>query len=197
MPDHDHPEHVCSRVRNIWGTFLEDGPDDDDGTYISVGHLYLPEGSLTCPSCGEPEHDPGMVVLRVGEEVALLDEDIALVLANRLQRVVNLILESREAPADIERDLLKFGAPAEVFHTSFKPGDVIGVPPEVVKVTGFRASSTLTIRRRKASQKPGACRSCGTPIGPGELYAAAKDPMSDRCIRCVDGWPLASEGMPG
>ena len=195
-PDHD-PEHVCTRVRNIWHTVLDDGPGDDDGTFLAVDHLYLPEGSFTCSDCGGPGHDPGMVVLRVGDEAALLDEDVALVLANRLQRVVNLILESREAPADIERDMARFGAPAEMPRTSLKPGDVIAVPPEVVRVTGFRATSRLIIKRRKASQRQGTCKSCGTDIGPGDLYAAASDPNSDRCIRCVDGWPLASEGVLG
>jgi hypothetical protein len=197
MPDHDHPEHVCSRVRNIWHDVLNDGYGDEEGTPIAVDHLYLPDGSFTCEDCGAPGHDPGMGVLRLGDEAGLMDVGELLTLADRLRKVADLILESRMQPPDMDREAHKFGVPVEPPRTSFKPGDVIAVPPEVVRVTGFRPSSRLIIKRRKASQRQGTCKSCGTPIGPGDLYAAASEPASDRCIRCVDGWPLASERMPG
>ena len=121
----------------------------------------------------------------------------ALIVANRLTRAADLILESREDPPDIEREAHRLGAPVELPGSSFKAGDVISVPPEVVRVTGFRPNSRLVIKRRRASQRAGKCKACGAAIEAGDLYAAATDPMSDRCIRCVDGWPLAATGPKG
>ena len=187
-----HPEHVHSRTRNIWHTMLDDGEGDEDGTFIAVDHLYLPDGSFNCQDCGAPGHDPGMVGLIVGDGSALLEPELALTLANRIARAANLILESMEQPPDIEREAARFGAPDEPFRTSLKAGDVIAVPPEVIKVTSFRATSRLVIKKRRASQRKGTCKSCGTDLEPGDLYAAATEPTSDRCIRCVDGWPLAA-----
>jgi ribosomal protein S14 len=70
------------------------------------------------------------------------------------------------------------------------------MPPEVIRATGGRPGSRLVIRKRQAGRREARCASCGTPIRPGDLYAAA-DQKSDRCIRCVDGWPLASiKGVP-
>ena len=86
------------------------------------------------------------------------------------------------------------------YQRNFQPledGDVISVPPEVIRVTRFRTSSRLVIKRRKAGQRPGECKACGAVIETGDLYAAATEPTSDRCIRCVDGWPLAATGPKG
>ena len=195
--EHDHEGHVHSRTRNIWHEILDDGEGDDDGTLIAVDHVYLPDGSFACGDCGAPGHDPGLVGLIVGEGSALLEPELALIVANRLTRVANLILESREEPPDIEREAHRLGAPVELPGSSFKAGDVISVPPEVVRVTGFRPNSRLVIKRRKASQRPGRCKACGAAIEAGDLYAAATEPTSDRCIRCVDGWPLAATGPKG
>ena len=93
-------------------------------------------------------------------------------MANRLTRVANLILESREEPPDIEREAHRFGRPVEMPGSSFKAGDVISVPPEVIRVTRFRTSSRLVIKRRKAGQRPGECKGCGAVIETGDLYAA-------------------------
>ena len=195
--EHDHEGHVHSRTRNIWHEILDDGEGDDDGTLIAVDHVYLPDGSFACSDCGAPGHDPGMVGLIVGEGSALLEPELALIVANRLTRAADLILESREDPPDIEREAHRLGAPVELPGSSFKAGDVISVPPEVVRVTGFRPNSRLVIKRRRASQRAGKCKACGAAIEAGDLYAAATDPMSDRCIRCVDGWPLAATGPKG
>ena len=111
--DHDghvHPEHVHSRTRNIWNTILDDGGGDDDGTLIAVDHVYLPEGSFD--DCGDPGHDPGLVGIIVGDGGALLEPELALVLADRIKRAAHLVLESREEPADIERDMARFAAAA-------------------------------------------------------------------------------------
>ena len=196
MSEHDHEGHVHSRTRNIWHEILDDGEGDDDGTLIAVDHLYLPDGSFACSDCGAPGHDPGMVGLIVGEGSALLEPELALIVANRLTRAANLILESREEPPDIEREAHRFGAPVELPGASFKAGDVIAVPPGVIRVTRFRETSRLVIKRCK-SGKEKECKSCGGPITAGDLYAAASEPTSDRCIRCVDGWPLAATGPKG
>jgi len=107
-----HPEHVHSRTRNIWHTILDDSDNDEDGTFIAVDHLYLPDGSFTCDDRGRPGHDPGMVGLIVGDSSALLDAELALTLADRLTRAAHLVLESQEEPADIERDVARFAAAA-------------------------------------------------------------------------------------
>ena len=107
-----HPEHVHSRTRNIWHTMLDDGEGEDDGTFIAVDHLYLPDGSFNCQDCGKPGHDPGMVGLIVGDGSALIDAELALTLADRLTRAAHLVLESQEEPADIERDVARFAAAA-------------------------------------------------------------------------------------
>ena len=196
MSEHDHEGHVHSRTRNIWHEVLDDGEGDDDGTLIAVDHLYLPDGSFACSDCGAPGHDPGLVGLIVGEGSVLLEPELALIVANRLTRAADLILLSREDPPDIEREAHRFGAPVEMAGASLKAGDVISVPPEVVRVTGFRPNSRLVIKRCRAGRER-TCKACGRIIAPGDLYAATTDPKADRCIRCVDGWPLAATGPKG
>lgn len=91
---------------------------DDDGTTVTVQHVFAREGSFVCDDCGKPGHDPGFVrvVLDDGEcEMhALLTAEMALLLANRLTRGASLILESAEDVPDIEREAAKFSAPGEV-----------------------------------------------------------------------------------
>jgi hypothetical protein len=193
MSDADHEGHVHFRTRHIWCEVL----DDEDETPIAVSHLYLPESEAgVCPHCHEPHQNPGVVGLALGDEFAAMDAELALTLADRLVRAAHLVLEAEEQPADLEREIARFGAPPEPPRSSFKPGDVIAVPPDVIKVTGFRPSSRLVIKRCKMGRER-SCKSCGRTIVPGDLYAAASDPLSDRCIRCVDGWPLATiKGVP-
>lgn len=85
----------------------------DDGSEITVEHVYLPEGAAgRCEECGGPAHDPGHVGLVIDDGMAtcLLTPEEALVLANRLARAANLILESSEEPADVEREIARLGA---------------------------------------------------------------------------------------
>jgi hypothetical protein len=97
------------RTRTI-GTVALDGDID-----IVITHAYCPEGTVCCEHCGST-HDPGLagVIIRDGGEDIirlLLDAEEAAALANRLDRVVNLIYESREGPADAERELARLVAP--------------------------------------------------------------------------------------
>jgi hypothetical protein len=87
----------------------------DGGTDIVVQHVYHPDGALCCENCGST-HDPGLAGLIVTCEAEpevslLLSAEEALMLVNRLNRVVNLICESAEAVPDIEREAARF-APA-------------------------------------------------------------------------------------
>jgi hypothetical protein len=82
---------------------------------ITVEHVYLPDGSFSCDDCGNPGHDPGMVGLMIDAGVennasVLLSPEEALLLINRLQRAVSLVLESGEEVPDIEREAARFGA---------------------------------------------------------------------------------------
>lgn len=103
-----HPEAIPLRTRTLYTMF-----GDDDETMVSVEHVYLPEGAAgPCQDCGNPAHDPGMVGLIVGEGSALLSPDEALVLANRLTKAAELVLESEEDAPDVERDMARFAAAA-------------------------------------------------------------------------------------
>lgn len=79
--------------------------------------------------------------------------------------------------------------------TQLEPGDVITVPLEVARQTGFRASSRLVIRRGAVDHLH-PCKSCGAFIKAGELYAGCSEYTSDRCVNCVAGWPVAQRGAP-
>jgi hypothetical protein len=87
----------------------------DDETDVVVQHVFHAEGAFRCEDCGS-RHDPGMaavIITEDGEHTAhlLLSAGDAEALANRLNRVANLIWESQEAPADIEREAARY-APA-------------------------------------------------------------------------------------
>jgi hypothetical protein len=195
-----HPEAVPLRSRTLLSMMVDCGCGDEDheDTLVEVEHVYLAEEDVgTCENCGCPHRNPGMVALAVGDESVLLSEGEALRVAHRLIRGADLCAEAGEDPPDLQRDMARFGALPELPRSTFKPGDVIAVPPEVVRVTRFSASSRLVIKRLKASMRPRECKACGTDIKPGDLYAASSEPTSDRCIRCVDGWPLATiKGVP-
>jgi hypothetical protein len=87
----------------------------DDETDVVVQHVFHAEGEFRCTDCGSG-HDPGMaavIIIEDGEHTAhlLLSAGDAEALANRLTRVANLIWESQEVPADIEREAARY-APA-------------------------------------------------------------------------------------
>jgi hypothetical protein len=113
MSEHDH-DTVPLRIRSVGDLFLE----DQDIT-VSVDHVYLAEGSAgACDNCGGPCRDPGFVGLGIcdveegGEHMhAQLTPSEALLLANRLERAANLVLESEEDVPDIEREAARLGGP--------------------------------------------------------------------------------------
>lgn len=84
-----------------------------EGANVIVSHIYQPDGAETCDH-GHPSHDPGVVELYVehGEDVVTVQmlPGAALMLANRLTRTVNLILESAEDVPDVEREAARFAA---------------------------------------------------------------------------------------
>ena len=99
-------EHIPLRMRVIGSVY----PSDD--VAITVEHVYAP-GAAPCGGCGQHAHDPGIVGLAIdrGEEqpvlVSLAAED-ALLLANRLTRAANVVLELGEDTPDIEREAARF-----------------------------------------------------------------------------------------
>jgi hypothetical protein len=194
-----HPEAVPLRSRTLLSMMVPCGCGDDDheGIPVEVEHVYLAEEDVgTCENCHLPHRNPGMVALAVGDESVLLSEGDALRVAHRLIRGADLCAEAGEDPPDLERDMARFGALPELPRSTFKAGDVITAPPGI-RIAGGRSGSRLVIRKRQAGRREARCASCGTPIRPGDLYAAAADQKSDRCIRCVDGWPLATiKGVP-
>jgi len=117
MNDDSTPDGIRVRSRTIGRVY----PADED-TVIIVDHVYEPEPGLVCEHCGKQGHDPGMVGLVIsslddedGEPDSipvLMSAEDALLLANRLQRAANLVLESEEGLPDIERDMARF-APVE------------------------------------------------------------------------------------
>jgi hypothetical protein len=76
-----------------------------------VAHIYEPDGAETM-DCGHGSHDPGMVELSLdhdGEHASIwLTPAGALLLANRLIRAANVILESGEELPDVEREAARF-----------------------------------------------------------------------------------------
>jgi hypothetical protein len=102
-------EPAAVRARTIGSVY----PSDD--VTIMVEHVYAP-GTAPCGGCGQHAHDPGvvgMITSRGGHEpfgVSLAAED-ALLLANRLTRAANIVLELGEDAPDIEREAARF-APA-------------------------------------------------------------------------------------
>lgn len=110
------PDGITIRSRTIGRIY----PADDD-TVVIVEHVYQPEDGSVCGDCGKPSHDPGLVGLVIGSEdedgepdgaSVLMSAEDALVLAGRLTRAANLVLESDESLPDIEREAARF-APVE------------------------------------------------------------------------------------
>jgi hypothetical protein len=112
------PDGIRVRSRVIGRVY----PDDD--TVIVIDHVYEPEGGPPCEHCGGQSHDPGMVGLVVSSLLeddddgepdpvsVLMTAETALLVANRLTRAANLVLESEESLPDIEREAARF-APVE------------------------------------------------------------------------------------
>ena len=102
----DH-EHTPLHTRTIGAVY----PADD--TAITIEHVYQP-GTEPCHGCGGHAHDPGIVgiIIDRGDEqetvlVSLSAED-ALLLANRLTRAGNIVLELGEDAQDIDREAARF-----------------------------------------------------------------------------------------
>jgi hypothetical protein len=108
-----HPEALPFRTRTVYLTESE-----VNGTEIRIDHVYAPDGVLPCEECGGPARDPGLVGIFMtgtdGQDVAaLLGPGEAALLALRIQRAVNLIMESDEDLPDIEREAARFAMAAE------------------------------------------------------------------------------------
>jgi hypothetical protein len=88
--------------------------DVEENTFVEVEHVYAPAGHHgVYEHVGDgPPHDPGLVGLTVKDtdEMAgvLLFPDQALLLANRLIRAANLVMESDEGLPDVEREAARF-----------------------------------------------------------------------------------------
>jgi hypothetical protein len=100
-PGIPHPPILSRNLLDMW-------LDGNDEANITVDHVYLPEGAGGTCHCGNPVHDPGLVGLSLNDDCALLTAEQALLLANRLQRAASLILESGEAPPDVEREAARY-----------------------------------------------------------------------------------------
>jgi len=100
MTEHqDGCGHPPLRYRNI--AFLVTG----DGSEISVDHLYV-AGPETCShdGCDNPAVSPGMVGLALDDAEGVFTPAEALLIANRLTRAANIVLEAEEQLPDIERE---------------------------------------------------------------------------------------------
>jgi hypothetical protein len=100
---HEHPGPVI-RERLILSMEVS-----GDAAEVQVGHVY-PAGTVPCPDCGEACESAGCVSLDVlADGPALLAPEEALLIANRLTRAANLVLETMEGPPDIDREAARLG----------------------------------------------------------------------------------------
>jgi hypothetical protein len=94
-------------IRTVGGITAE-----DDGVRVWVDHVYTMENGKD----GRPE--PGHVGLSVHQDHdgvgVLLTPDDALVIANRLQRAANLVMESGEDLPDVEREYRRHTASSRI-----------------------------------------------------------------------------------
>lgn len=102
---------IPMRTRTIGVVFGDCG-----GDRIAVEHVFAPEGAFECDDCGAPGHDPGMVGLGIDgddrqQAYAMLSPEEALLIANRLTRAAELVLESAEDVPDVEREAARFAVP--------------------------------------------------------------------------------------
>jgi len=100
MTEHqDGCGHPPLRARNIATLFT------DDGSEISVNHLYV-AGPETCShdGCENPAVSPGLVGLTLDDAAGMFTPAEALLIANRLTRAANIVLETEEQLPDIERE---------------------------------------------------------------------------------------------
>lgn len=102
---HEFHEHPAPRERNI-ADF-----ETADGTSIRIDHLFIAAEDLEpCPNCGGQCVSAGLVGLVLDEVPAVLSPEEALMVANRLTRAANLVLETLEDAPDPEREAVRFGA---------------------------------------------------------------------------------------
>lgn len=87
--------------------------DDEDGPFvISLDHVYLTQSHF-CEKCNKQEPDAGVISLSIVDDedetvTVFLDASEALVLANRIERAANIILEDLEDPESMDRAALRY-----------------------------------------------------------------------------------------
>lgn len=80
-----------------------------DGTEVVIAHLYPPD-KVGCPGCGGDCVSAGLVSLEVDDPNPWMSPEEALLIANRLARGANLVLETLEDAPDVQREAARFGA---------------------------------------------------------------------------------------
>lgn len=109
MTELDHDEQACPplKARGLGHLHFS------DGTIADIEHVFAGEGSITCGDCGEAVQDAGFVGLTIADDEgvvqAMLAPEDALLLAARLTRAANLVLETGEQPPDFDREAAKYG----------------------------------------------------------------------------------------
>lgn len=100
LSDHEHGD---IKARQVGGVVTE------QGEFIEITHLYT---NGVCPEHGHLSN-PGMVGIALdgdnneGAHYYVLDPATALILANRLTRAANLVLETVEEVPDVEREYIR------------------------------------------------------------------------------------------
>lgn len=95
---HQHSDLVA---RNVWTGVTT------DGSRISIDHLYPAEPEPCC-ACGGDCITAGLVGLILDDAVAMLTPEEAGLLANRLTRAENLVLEMTEDTPDPDREAARY-----------------------------------------------------------------------------------------
>jgi hypothetical protein len=90
----EHP----TKIRHV-GFF-----ETESGEHIGVAHLF---DNQTCPEHGHLLITNSALVLMVNGDNAVLDVGEALLLADRLMRAAQLVLEAGEDVADVEREVIR------------------------------------------------------------------------------------------
>ena len=88
--------------------------DTTDGSRVIIDHLFPAAGDTPrCPSCDGLCIAPGLVGLVLDDASGLFTAEEALLIANRLTRGANLVLEATEDATDLSREAAKLGLPTD------------------------------------------------------------------------------------